>query len=70
MKCTYEVVNWGQNVKLIEANRVLDAKPAGYRIKFQYTSIGIMDTGIYLSLAESPNQFRISPRYTIGMMLI
>lgn len=53
------------SVGTIDLRNVLDAKPAGYIVKFQYTSIGILGTEFRLLSADNK---RGSPYYYIGIV--
>lgn len=70
MYCDYEQLNAGTWGKSIDLNDVLDAKPDGFKMKFQYTSIGLKNTGIAFSSAETANNFFGDrwPRYKIGKL--
>lgn len=55
--------------KNIELRNVLDSKPVGYRVKFQYISIGFRDTCIQLFSTERIDPLDLNwANYYIGIV--
>lgn len=62
--CDSERLGAGAWGTITDLKNVFDAKPEGYKFKLEYTSIGLKNTGVAISSANTANNFDVF--YKIG----